>query len=139
MVDPRRAFNPRLTWGSQGELVTFWQEKTRSTPFSSAAPLYWAARAPGSAFGPRQTITAAEVTDPELAPTGDGRALVVWTATRFGAALYRSGHGFVVASAPPGRPARIATRSLAAAGDFAVLAWQATDRRLVASVRRLPA
>jgi hypothetical protein len=139
MVNPRRAFNPNLTWGLQSELVTVWQEKGRSTPFSRAAPMYWATRTPGGAFGPRQTVTASEVTDPQLAPTGDGRALVVWSDLRFGAALYRSGRGFVTASAPPGRPARIATRSLAAAGDFAVLAWQATDRRLLASVRRLPA
>lgn len=139
MLSPRRAFNPNLTWGSQGELATVWQEKAGSTPFSRAAPMYWATRTPDGAFGPRKTVTASEVTDPQLAPAGDGRALVVWTDVRFGAALYRSGRGFVTLSPPPGRPARIATRSLAAAGDFAVLAWQATDRRLVVSVRRLPA
>lgn len=138
-VNSRRTYGPMVMWGSQGELVTLWQEKARSTPFSTAAPVRWATRAPGGAFGPRRTVIASEVADPQLAPTGDGRALVVWADIRFGAALYRSGRGFVTASAPPGRPARIATRSLAAAGDFAVLAWQAADRRLVASVRRLPA
>ena len=67
--------------------------------------------------------------------TTAGHTLVVWTAGRFGAALYRSATGFAAITPPAGRPAP-AVRSLAAAGDFAVFAWQTTERRLVTSVRR---
>jgi hypothetical protein len=134
----RRSYNPMIFFGSRGELVTLWQEKTHSTPFVHAAPLHWATRMPGSAFGPRRTITATEAGIVHLAPTGDGRALVLWSDTRLHGALYRSSVGFVTAAAPPAQPAAFSMRSLAAAGDYAVYAWQqASDRRLVVSVRRL--
>ena len=58
----RRAFNPSIAYGSHGEHVALWQEKTRSTQLPSAAPLFWATRTPGAAFGPRQTLTAADAT-----------------------------------------------------------------------------
>lgn len=138
VVNARRAFTPMVFYGSRGELVTLWQQKTHSTPFVHAAPLHWATRMPGTAFGPRRTITAAEAGFVQLAPTGDGRALLLWSDTRLHAALYRSSVGFVKAAAPPAQPGPFATRSLAAAGDYAVFAWQqASDRRLVVSVRRL--
>ncbi|HMS62531.1 MAG TPA: hypothetical protein PKD63_09650 [Solirubrobacteraceae bacterium] len=133
-VNARRAFSPMLAAGSREEFVTLWQEKSRST-LLSPGPIYWATRRPGRAFGSRRTLTRSAVTDPQLASTGDGRALVVWTAGRFAAALYRSGTGFAAITPPAGRPAP-AVRSLAAAGDFAVFAWQTTERRLVTSVRR---
>jgi hypothetical protein len=133
-VSARRAFTPMLASGSREEFVTLWQEKARST-LLSPGPIYWATRRPGRPFGPRRTLTRSEATDPQLAATGDGRALVVWTAGRFGAALYRSGTGFAAITPPAGRPAP-AVRSLAAAGGFAVFAWQTTERRLVTSVRR---
>jgi hypothetical protein len=138
VVSARRAFNPMLFYGSRGELVTVWQEKTHSTPFVHAAPLHWATRMPGSAFDARKTITTAPAGFVQLAPTGDGRALVVWSDTRLHAALYRSGTGFVTAAAPAAQPGPVSTCSLAAAGDYAAFAWQqASDRRLVVSVRRL--
>jgi len=134
-VNARRSFGPMLAGGSQGELVTLWREKARGVPTWKGAPLYWATRRPGGTFGPRRTLTTTAVTSPQLASTGDGRALIVWTVRRFGAALYRSGTGFAAITPPAGRPAP-AAQSLAAAGGFAAFAWQTTDRRLVATVRR---
>jgi hypothetical protein len=116
--------------------VTLWQEKTRSTPFSRAAPLHWATRMPGGTFGPRRTLTAAEALGPQLALTGDGRAVVLWIQAGLRAALYRSSVGFVPMAAPPGKPASFWARSLAAAGDRVIYAWQ-SDGRLLASVRGL--
>ena len=136
-VSARRSFNPMVLYGSRGELVTLWQEKTHSTPFSRAAPLRWAKRMPGGPFGLRRTVTATDADYIQLAPTGDGRAVVAWTDTRMRMALYRSGAGFVATAAPPARPARFTARSVAASGDFVVVAWQASDRRLVVSMRRL--
>ena len=62
---------------------------------------------------------------------------VCWTDTRLRMALYRSGAGFVTTPAPPAHPVGFTTRSVAAAGDFVVVAWQASDRRLAVSMRRL--
>ena len=136
-VSARWSFQPMILYGSRGELVAMWQEKTHSTPFSQAAPLRWATRMPGGAFGPRRTVTAAEASFIELAPTGDGRAVVTWTDTRLRLALYRSGAGFVAMSAPAAHPARFTSRSIAASGDFVVMAWQQTDGRLVVSTHQL--
>jgi hypothetical protein len=136
VVVVRRAFNPMIAYGSNGEIVTLWQEKTRSTPFSRAAPLHWATRMPGGTFGPRRTLTAAEALGPQLALTGDGRAVVLWIQAGLRAALYRSSVGFVPMAAPPGKPASFWARSLAAAGDRVIYAWQ-SDGRLLASVRGL--
>ena len=136
-VSARRSFLPMILYGSRGELVALWQEKTHSTPFSQAAPLRWAARMPGGPFGPRRTVTAAEADYIQLAPTGDGRAVVTWTDTRLRTALYRSGVGFVAMSAPLAHPARFTSRSMAASSAFVVMAWQQSDRRLVVSIRRL--
>ena len=58
-VSARRSFLPMILYGSRGELVALWQEKTRSTPFSPAAPLRWAARMPGGRL--------------RASPDGDGR------------------------------------------------------------------
>jgi hypothetical protein len=136
-VSARRSFHPMILYGSRGELVALWQEKTHSTPFSQAAPLRWAARMPGGSFGPRRTVTAAEAEYIQFAPTGDGRAVVAWTDTRLRAALYRSGSGFVAMSAPRAHPARSTSRSIAASGGFVVMAWQQSDWRLVVSIRQL--
>lgn len=133
----RRAFNPSIAYGSHGEHVALWQEKTHSTQLPSAAPLFWATRTPGAAFGPRQTLTAADATDVRLAPTGDGRALVMWSDTRLRMELYRSAAGFVPMSAPPAHSARLTTRGLAVAGNYAVFAWKTADRRLIVSTRGL--
>jgi hypothetical protein len=136
VVVARRSFNPMIAYGSNGELVTVWQEKTRSTPFSRAAPIHWATRVPGSAFGPRRTLTTGEANGPQLALTGDGRAVVVWIDGRQRAALYRSSTGFVPMAAPRGAPSPFSTRTLAAAGDRVICAWQ-SDSRLLVSVRGL--
>jgi hypothetical protein len=132
-----RSFAPRVAFGAAGELVTIWQEKLhRNTDF--AAPLYWAARRPGMPFGPRQTLAAADITQPALASTGDGRALMVWAAGSLRTALYRSSGGFARATPPRGRPQRFRAIRVAARGDHAIVAWRDTDGRLRASVTKLP-
>ena len=132
-----RAFGPLVAFGGEGELVTIWQEKVHPGS-GSAAPLYWAARRAGRPFGPRTILAGADVTQPALASTGDGRAVMVWSFGSLRSALYRSATGFDKISAPRGRAQRFRAIRLAAAGDFAVLGWRDADGRLRASVRKLP-
>ena len=132
-----RAFGPLVAFGGAGELVTIWQENVHpSSDF--AAPLYWAARRAGAPFGPRSILAGADVTQPVLASTGDGRAVMVWSFGSLRSALYRSATGFDKISAPRGRAQRFRAIRLAATGDFTVLGWRDADGRLRASVRKLP-
>jgi len=132
-----RAFGPLVAFGANGELVTVWQEKVHPSSFS-AAPLYWAARRPGAAFGPRAILAGADITQPALASTGDGRAVMTWSFGSLRSALYRSATGFHTISAPRGRAQRFRAIRLAAAGDFAIVGWRDVNGRLRAAVRKLP-
>ncbi len=132
-----RSFGPQVALGAAGEVVAVWRERLHPH-HDGAAPVYWALRRPGTPFGPRLTLTAAEVTLPVLARTGDGRAVMVWSDGRLRSALYRSATGFRRRAAPRGRAQRFRPISLAASGDFAVVGWQDVDGRLRASVTKLP-
>jgi hypothetical protein len=133
-----RSSGPWLAFGAGDELAAVWRERLHPRS-DGAMPLYWAARRPGAPFGPRQVVTASEVTHQLFATTGDGRAIMVWSDGPLRAALYRSATGFMATSAPRGRIATpLRASSLAAAGDFAALAWRDADGRLRASVRKLP-
>ena len=132
----QRSFGPRVAFGATGELITIWQEKLHPNS-NSAAPLYWATRRPGAPFGPRQTLTPRDVTQPALAQTGDGRALMVWSDGPLRSALYRSATGFKARAAPRGRAQHFRALKVAASGDFAIVGWRDVDGRLRASVNKL--
>jgi hypothetical protein len=133
----KRSFGPRVAFGATGELVTIWQEKLHSNS-DFAAPLYWALRRAGAPFGPRHTLTPRDITQPALARTGDGRALMVWSDGALRSALYRSASGFEGRAAPRGRAQRFRALKVAASGDFAIVGWRDVDGRLRASVGKLP-
>jgi len=141
VVQPGRAFGPLAAVDAAGNSVLVFQEKRAPSDFQRHAPLYGQVGPAAGPLGrPRVTLDSREAQEPQAAPIGDG-VLVAWdSAGRWGAALERDGR-FQRLSSPLGGPDPThdanTNRALATGGRFALLAWEALDGRMHASIRRL--
>ena len=130
-----RGLAPDVTVDGSGRSVLVFQEKTKPRAFERTAPVYASVAADGAtAFASRSRLDAREAYQPTVRPLGPG-AIAAWQlpGSRWGVAIERDGR-FHRAPAPrgPGPALHLGedfnyNHDLAAAGDYAVMAWVAAD------------
>ena len=102
LAQPDKAFG---AWGlpASDADVLVWQEKTRSTPFSTEAPVR-AVRVTlnGKVGRPKTLDTSQKAFEPHIARLRPGRVLIVWSRPAIRVAVYRAQRGFFRITAPRG-------------------------------------
>ena len=142
-VQPNRAFGGDVAYDAKGRLYLFWQQKTASAPFSTVAPLYAAIAHPGEPLGRRLELDLSNVSEPQLAVSDRGVVAAwrgskgQWEVALFSGEAGRPSFGSVPSGGPTLFHDFVTNRRLAAAGDYAALAWEGGDGAIHASVKRL--
>jgi hypothetical protein len=141
--NPRRAFAPSAALTSQGRAVLVYQQKPKSQPFETRAPVFAVAIAADGTVGAVQTLTGASAKEAVVAGLDGGRALAMWSGARgIGAALAGPDGTFEKTAEPKGPPpppfhTNSTNRDLRTGGPWAIYTWSRdADGRVRVAVRR---